>query len=238
MFCKNCGKEIEDNSKYCKYCGYIVNSEQNNNIDTSIKPVEIISRGENVKNNIRCPLCNRVDNISKVSAVYSSGVSEGRYSGTAISYIAPFSSKESSSIAVTPVSMGGFNITDLSRRLAPPPKPMYPSKVLFVIFLILASFSFPLCFLFGIGIPFFAIFISLTIWQGIKNGNKTKEIKEYIPIYEKAIVRWNKLYYCFRDDIVFDPETNVYVSADKIDDLIYKDFYVQKEISENEGIAE
>ncbi|MCX6383124.1 MAG: zinc ribbon domain-containing protein [Actinobacteria bacterium] len=153
MFCKECGKAIEDDSKFCKHCGFIISSEQNNIIDASVKPVEIISKGDIAKNNICCPLYKHIDNISKVSAVYSSGVSEGKYSGTAISYIAPFSSNESSSIAVTPVSMGGFNITDLSRRLAPPPQPEYPSQALFVVFLILSCLSFPLCFLFGIGIP-------------------------------------------------------------------------------------
>ncbi|MHB8278484.1 MAG: zinc ribbon domain-containing protein [Candidatus Humimicrobiaceae bacterium] len=238
MFCKECGKEIEDDSKFCKYCGFIISSGQSNNIDYSVEPAEAISVQNIKKNNIYCPLYHHIDNISKVSAVYSSGVSEGRYSGTAISYIAPFSSNESSSIAVTPVSMGGFNITDLSRRLAPPPQPMYPSQALFVVFLILACLSFPLCFLFGIGIPFLAILVPLTVWQGTKNSNKTKETKEYLPIYEKAMLRWNKLYYCFRDDIVFDPETNEHVSADKINDLICKDFYIQKEISENKQISE
>ena len=28
MICKNCGKEIEDNSKFCVYCGYEVDKER------------------------------------------------------------------------------------------------------------------------------------------------------------------------------------------------------------------
>ena len=40
MFCSNCGKEIEDNAKFCKYCGknFVSNSEnntENNNINAN-----------------------------------------------------------------------------------------------------------------------------------------------------------------------------------------------------------
>lgn len=39
MFCKNCGKEVDDNSKFCQYCGYSFsqpNQEQELNIEESI----------------------------------------------------------------------------------------------------------------------------------------------------------------------------------------------------------
>ena len=29
MFCKNCGKQINDNSKFCKYCGCNVDEKDN-----------------------------------------------------------------------------------------------------------------------------------------------------------------------------------------------------------------
>ena len=37
MYCTNCGKEIDKNSKFCQHCGQaIVSAESNNSIDTSI----------------------------------------------------------------------------------------------------------------------------------------------------------------------------------------------------------
>ena len=39
MYCKNCGKEIDDNSSFCKYCG---KSQGNCNNSLSNKPVWLI----------------------------------------------------------------------------------------------------------------------------------------------------------------------------------------------------
>jgi len=226
MFCKECGKAIEDDSKFCKHCGKTIISEPNSNQEISLAPVEIISQEKLVKNNICCPLCKHIDSIAKVSAVYSSGVSEGSYSGTAVSFITPLSSNESSSVAFTPVSMGGVNISGLSKRIAPLPEPRYPSQLWFVIFLILACLSLSLIWIMGLTLPFLVIFGALAVWQGVRISNKRKETKEYIPIYEKSMVSWNKLYYCFRDDIVFNPETNEYTSPEKVYDLISNDIEI------------
>lgn len=226
MFCKECGKAIEDDSKFCRHCRKMIISEPNSNQETSVIPVEIISQEKLAKNNICCPLYKHIDSIAKVSAVYSSGVSEGSYSGTAVSFITPFSPNESSSVAFTPVSMRGVNISELSKRLAPPPEPQYPSRLWFVIFLILACLSLAFIWVGGLTLPFLVIFGALAAWQGVSNSNKIKKIKEYIPIYEKSMVSWNKLYYCFRDDIVFNPETNEYTSPKKIYNLISNDIEI------------
>jgi len=229
IFCKECGKIIKRNTVICPYCSVqvkeLVTKKQINRPGTSIEPLEIISKDKLVKNNIYCPLYKHIDSIAKVSAVYASGVSVGRYSGTAVSLITPFSSNESSSIAVTPVSMGGINISELSRRLAPPPEPMYPSNFWFIIFLILACLSLLFIWLL-VTLPSIILFGALATWQGIRNNNKAKECKEYQPIYEKAIMNWNKLYYCFRDDVVFNPETNKYASPEDIYNLIYNNIKI------------
>jgi len=39
---------------------------------------------------------------------------------------------------------------------------------------------------------------------------KTREEERYAaerPLWEKVVEVWNRSYYCFRDDIVFDPKT-------------------------------
>ena len=40
MYCGKCGKQISDNSKFCKYCGAIVNSEENDNEEWAPVKVE------------------------------------------------------------------------------------------------------------------------------------------------------------------------------------------------------
>lgn len=151
--------------------------------------------------------------------VDSSGVSESRYSGTAVSLITPFSSNESSSVAVTPVSMGGINISELSKRIALPPEPQRPTKLWFIIFLVLGILS----LISIVGAFNVLIFGPLAVWQGIRYNNLYKLYKEYVPYYEKAIISWDKLYYCFRDDIVLNPETNEYTPPENIYTLINND---------------
>ena len=217
MRCKECGKLIEDNCSFCKYCGSRISPDKISVLDTPIKPAEVISKNYVINNNISCPLYKHIDDIKKVSAVYDLGVSEGRYIGSAVNY---------SSYEYSSVSMGGFNITNTSRKLAPPPPPVYPSQALMVVFIVLGAIS--LITLIG---P--VVFGLLAYWQGSKNSTQTKKAKEYTPIYEKAYIKWDKLYYCFRDDIVFDPETNEFVTADNINSLVFKGLYNQKEISGN-----
>jgi predicted RNA-binding Zn-ribbon protein involved in translation (DUF1610 family) len=52
----------------------------------------------------------------------------------------------------------------------------------------------------------------------ITKGKKlsSAQIKEY----ENAKVIWGKLYYCHRDDCVYDPSTKKYVPKDKINELL------------------
>lgn len=47
------------------------------------------------------------------------------------------------------------------------------------------------------------------------------ESREQTPVWEKAIQKWDVLYYCSRDDCVFDPQTNIHVSVNRIDELLY-----------------
>lgn len=50
---------------------------------------------------------------------------------------------------------------------------------------------------------------------------RVAEFQKQTPIWEKAMREWNVLYYCSRDDCVFFPQTNIHVSVNKIDELLY-----------------
>jgi len=258
MYCKNCGKKVSDDSKYCKFCGELVPTQ--NEVADPEESLQIISKDTTLQGVIRCPICNSSDMITKVSASYSSGISTGSYSGSAISFITPLSSKESSSVAYTPVRMSGYNISDLSKRLAPPSKPGGYSTggclQVFLVFLGLFGTSaisviLPLIFTY-IGIfasrdippnevsvsvivmPIIGFIISIILiifmWRRIINTNrginvdagKNKEKYESdIETWGNAIQKWDKLYCCFRDDIVFSPETGEHAPVDNIANLLY-----------------
>jgi len=228
MYCNKCGKEIKNKSKYCVFCGAVPHTVSEL-IDTR-EPAQIITKDISSQGIISCPICKNSDKIAKVSAVYSSGVSESRYSGTATSLITPFSSKESSSIAFTPVSMSGYNVTELSKTLAPPPIPKKKSSgCLFAFLIVLLMFSG------GLGIGFliynvvnlaqgntsavaaldwlypivgFIIYIFVITFMKKRNTANRLAYESALEDYNKEKSYWDKLYYCFRDDFVFDPKTD------------------------------
>lgn len=44
--------------------------------------------------------------------------------------------------------------------------------------------------------------------------------QRYLPAYDAALEKWNKLAYCKRDDVVFDPQTNQVISDDALRDML------------------
>lgn len=69
----------------------------------------------------------------------------------------------------------------------------------------------------GIGIT------SALVVKGIRRDrlsqqNYQKAIEEWI----NAVNVWNRLYYCARDDCVFDPITGISVSVDRMEELLYQ----------------
>jgi hypothetical protein len=211
----------------------------------------------NTKKVIECPICLNQDQIAKVSAVYKRGVSETSSSGRAIGVSAPISLNESPYISYMPISMSGMNISKLSKKLAPPSYPKKKSFGCFKLFIIFIGsiFTIGLGLLAGMGVAMsetpgiateprlskglgifliiilFFCFVLTWVLIGFlfkRRQNKIDiEFQSTLKLYNSHYSRWNKLYYCFRDDIVFDPETNEYAPADKISNLIYKDFLVR-----------
>ncbi len=146
-----------------------------------------------IDKDIYCPKNKHPDDIFKVSAVYFSGVSPDQEEG-----LIPFSSKE------------------LSNRLSPPPPPEAPSQTSFIIYSVIA-----ISFLVSIiGIPLFFIFGPVALVLGLKYYKKNKSFKDYSAFYKQAILNWNRLYYCFKDDIVFDPIKRGYAEPEGIKKLI------------------
>ena len=51
---------------------------------------------------------------------------------------------------------------------------------------------------------------------------KSSEYPTQKAAWDKAMERWNRLYYCNRDDIVFDPETNETCSKKDVKQFVYE----------------
>jgi hypothetical protein len=79
-----------------------------------------------------------------------------------------------------------------------------------------------------LGVPITCLFVWLLVLMfKERNKEKKKVIKEIEDKYavdkslrDMAMVKWNRLYYCHRDGIVFDPETGKTSEPTHIQELI------------------
>lgn len=51
-----------------------------------------------------------------------------------------------------------------------------------------------------------ALVLSLVAFLRVVRGDT--ESQQYLPAYDQAMENYNRLYYCARDNVVFDPQTN------------------------------
>jgi hypothetical protein len=144
---------------------------------------------------IMCPRHRGRDGIVKVSSVYRSGLIQDD---------------------LAEKGKGQFSSRELSERLAPPLKPHPPSMDLFIIFVVLSVASLSSV----TASPLFLIFGPLAVWKGFRYSVRVNEFEKDDRLYDKAFRRWSRLFYCYKDDIVFDSETGQYSEPEGIKNLI------------------
>ena len=189
-----------------------------------------------------CPKCGQVDQIQKLTAIVSAGtrrtVGTTTTSGRTNVYNRDFeyagNAYSSSSTQVNTVAR-----TALAQKLSPPQCPSQPiepsddvsivkvAAMLFVVVLIscvilILSDSWPL---------FCGSFLVVSFVLGGLIGYlerpeaKRKEehyqlmmksYSEMLPEWERMYKQWEQMYYCYRDDVVFIPEEEAYVTPDDI----------------------
>ena len=182
---------------------------------------------------LACPKCKQIDMVQKLSSVIGSGTSIGSFTGSAMGVGTTI--RGGNPVVVGGVqNMAGSSSTETSLFLAPPKKPSVPDRsLLLVVAIIITGISFiiSLCGLlfiinyiaYGNITPSSIITILLMSSVGVLplllgiglialciylDNKSKKEVHEQIPIWERAMQKWNSLYYCARDDIVFIPNTN------------------------------
>lgn len=175
-------------------------------------------------NNLTCPHCHQIDQVAKVSAVFSGGAAAGAFAVSA-----PRGGY---------ARVGGVSQTVQSMRLAPPQKPVYKNVwgVGYIIGLFLLTvvllFSLPNAIISVLDVVSQVVYyneynlantiINLVISIGLATGlvigivlllsNRRKASsrqKAVIPTqhaqWERAMAKWQQLYYCGRCDGVFIP---------------------------------
>jgi hypothetical protein len=185
---------------------------------------------------LKCPKCGQIDMVQKVSALYGSGISVGEYGGPSIGVATPVGSGRPSLVTGS-TRLSGVSQTALSAKLAPPAKPTYKTPggwlltgfiVLLVVGIIGSSISVMVAGtaedrLEAIIVEPVALGIVIVLlwWRNREGSKRRRKFEQEMAMWKEAIGKWNQLYYCARDDGVFIPGQNRFVSVDQMTALLY-----------------
>ena len=194
-----------------------------------------------------CPVCQKDDQVQKITAIVKSGVVTGSFSGPSVG---AGRAKGEWVTSVGSTSLHGTTKTELARQLEPPPSPSEPhglgcwgwigvlfglyvaAIMLFTLGLMISSVEtvestssiwvlVGRAFAFG-GPVVFVVGIVLA-WQRHKRL-KEQQTVEYLPALEawrRAMKKYERLYYCGRDDVVFDPDDGTSASLSTFEAFLY-----------------
>ncbi|MCO5189821.1 MAG: hypothetical protein M9928_05835 [Anaerolineae bacterium] len=180
---------------------------------------------------VSCPSCRNVDSVQKVSSIVSSGTTHGSYGG-AWSGDAYFS---------------GSSATNLATLLMPPDAPKESRFTGYFLWYVFGTWALGgVCVLLsmlgalvfapftgGLDEPIGAVIIQMfgytiiasifmvpLVWM-IRDRKRWRDAypaKEAVWI--SAMENWDQLYYCFRDDLVFDPESGKTVKPQFLNEFL------------------
>ncbi len=172
----------------------------------------------------QCPQCNQTDQVEKASTIYLVGINRK-----------PLDPQDSNRIAAWLTDLPHAQLHALSKRLSPPSsgkqapvRPIHPDMVVIVFSLVAPIFLYGiLSSQPGATVPVLAVlavFYGLYFWQRRRILTRfegqlaiRRAADERI---RKGIQRWMKLYYCARDNGLFEPGSNQITPADQINGLL------------------
>jgi hypothetical protein len=175
----------------------------------------------------RCPLCKRNDQVEKISAILNKQTSQSNgYVPQQRIFTDNNGHVQSRTINV---QVQTKHETTLAQRLVSPEKPKAPGKMQTWPILLLAV---PAIFYAQSTRGFLTMLVALlftaglfAIWIVLEKDNKKKHIENMMAHerelgrWKQAVSRWQSLYYCGRDDIVFVPGEKT--SANMVDFIQY-----------------
>ena len=232
--CPNCGGKLQENpgaeTLVCQYCGTEHLVRHNINGALTLEAYA------------RCPICQRNDRAEKVSAILHNQTArtEGVVAQQRV-VTGPGGRIHTQNVNV-PVQT--TQMSDLARRLSPPVSPPNKTKpkISFTTLLLIGGISF---LLFGICalistlsnssstgtvvsctiIPLALSIVLLVVWfLRLRKSNTISKQAQSQPNdayknWQQAYARWEKLYYCGRDDVIFLPGEKT--SAPVADMMVY-----------------
>jgi len=162
--------------------------------------------------------------IQKASAVYSAGKGKVDLGGGSVGLVMPFSKRRRASALAALASMEGGSQTLLSLRLAPPSKPLprgFPTG--WVMLGLLLLMGTPYLFSVHVAAGVLAILcvgaMFFRAWVG--RGRQVIDLAQRMRNWRSAAQRWDTLYYCARDDILFLPGESDYASPEDMSPLLH-----------------
>jgi len=177
-----------------------------------------------------CPICGQIDQVEKVSTIYLMGIGLER--------LTPAGENQTEKIAFNPEfeQLPAASLKALSRRLAPPStpaqipiRPIHPDMVVLAFSLVVSIF------LYGIltsqsdmllpVLAILAVFYLFYFWRRktilAKFEKQQVSRKSTAERINQGVERWIKLYYCLRDDGVFEEGMQEVVPADQMPGLLF-----------------
>ncbi len=184
-----------------------------------------------MENEIACPLCGESESVEKVSVLYLTGLNARRSAGSA--HFEPGTSDDPAQRSSSVIS----NSASLNRKLAPPAsgkqvlmRSIHPDMIVLV-FSVIAPFFLLSIYRSQAGslIPILVLVVglyALYFWQRKKiirqfESQQSQRQAEEQRIH-RAIARWMKLYYCAKDEVVFEPGVDQITPVDQMMGFLYR----------------
>jgi len=169
-----------------------------------------------------CPICKKDDALQKLSSIASSGSARGSFSGSSVG-LAHIDGKWGTTSGSSYLS--GTLTTDLAKLCAPPKEPVNPRNRMGIIGSLVGTLPIMLgifMLTLDIGIGKYVILGGLATLPFLRWAS-TSAIRKYDDeqsAWALKMAKYNKLYYCFRDDAIFNPESiEIFPPADLADFL-------------------
>jgi multisubunit Na+/H+ antiporter MnhC subunit len=141
---------------------------------------------------VPCPVCHQADQVRKVPTAYESGVARLAPPAMPVAHVRmlPYIV-----IGFALVSVGVFIVLVWSgtNGYATWPVAVQIVQVTLTILAIVAA-------------------LVISLWAFLRVVQGDLKTQKYLPAYDRAMEKWSSLYYCKRDDVVFDPQSNKTIS--------------------------
>ncbi len=226
--CEGCFFSFSNSFQFCPQCG-------------RAKPI-IQEQSDNNLSQTRCPLCNKDDQALKVTSIIQRDTQ--RINGQ-VPVTSTYSDGDGRLRSSTDWSrFSATSISDLAKNLTPPDKPalgcfrglQFPDSSCLTIAsaimaVVLISFGFAMigegsdigsiAAGFIGGILFIGIFIGSRKFNKWQSKRAEEAIKPEMDRWNYAMDRWNKLYYCSRDDCLYIPGEKGSVPIGSMESILY-----------------